>query len=83
MIVRIDPVIHVATPHGYGQAIFLIDYGLDTNSVWVVRIKGGLVKHYFSEDIRIPDNQMNNHGLDLDIPKNWDCPIMPSTKNSL
>jgi hypothetical protein len=83
MIVRIDPVIHVATPHGYGQAIFLIDYGLDTNSVWVVRIKGGKVKHYFSEEIRIPDNEMNNRGIDLDIPKNWDSYTMLSTKNSL
>lgn len=83
MIVRIDPVIHVATPHGYGQAIFLIDYGLDTNSVWVVRLRGGIVKHYFSEDIRIPDNQMNHNGHDLEIPNNWDCGIMPSLKKSL
>lgn len=63
--------IAVHTPHGYGKAIFVIDYELDTNSVWVIRLSGGHVKHYYSDDIRIYDNPMNGEGFDVDIPKDW------------
>ena len=59
--------IEVKTPHGDGQAILLIDYGLTVNSVWVVRLNGGgHVKHYYSEDIQIYDNPMNGRGWDVD-----------------
>lgn len=61
----------IHTPHGEGEAILMIDYGLNTNSVWVVRLKGGYVKHYFSNDIRIYDNPMNGNGWDIDIPNEW------------
>jgi hypothetical protein len=63
--------IPVHTPHGEGEAILMIDYGLNTNSVWVVRLKGGYVKHYFSNDLRIYDNPMNGSGWDIDIPNEW------------
>jgi hypothetical protein len=63
--------IPVHTPHGEGNTILLIDYGLDTNSVWVVRLSGGHVKHYYSDDIRIYDNPMNGNGFDVDIPSEW------------
>jgi hypothetical protein len=63
--------IAVHTPHGEGNAILMIDYGLDTNSVWVVRLKGGKVLHYYSDDIRIYDNPMNGCGFDVEIPDNW------------
>ena len=33
--------IPVHTPHGEGQAILIIDYGIDANSVWMVRLSGG------------------------------------------
>ena len=58
--------IDVKTPHGDGQAILLIDYGLNVNSVWVVRLKGGYVKHYYSDDIQIYDNPMNGNGFDVE-----------------
>jgi hypothetical protein len=61
----------VHTPHGKGQAFLLIDYGLTVNSVWVVRLEGGKVLHYDSNDIRIYDNPMNGKGFDLNLPKNW------------
>lgn len=71
MITRIEPTIDVATPLGYGRAIFLIDYGLDVNTVWVVRLTGGEVKHFYSDDIRIYDNPMNGSGFDVNTPENW------------
>lgn len=58
--------IDVKTPHGDGQAIILIDYGLNVNMVWMVRLKGGHVKHYYSDDIRIYDNPMNGNGWDVE-----------------
>ena len=61
----------VHTPHGYGDAIMIVDYGLNTNSVWIVRIKGGKVLHYYSDDIRLYDNPMNGQGWDVEIPKEW------------
>jgi len=70
-IQRIEPTIPVATPLGDGKAFYLFDYGLDTNSVWVVRLTGGIIKHFYSDDIRIYDNAMNGNGLDVEIPENW------------
>ena len=61
----------VHTPHGEGQAILIIDYGLNVNSVWLVRLSGGKVRHYDSNDIRVLDNPMNGNGFDLDIPESW------------
>ena len=61
----------VSTPHGEGEAILFLDYGLSTNSVWVVRLCGGHVKHYFSPDIRILGNPMEGNGWDMDVPKDW------------
>jgi len=71
MIHQFPTSIAVHTPHGEGNAILFIDYGLDTNSVWVVRLRGGEVKHYYSDDIRMYDNPMNGIGFDVDIPTNW------------
>ena len=61
----------VSTPHGEGEAILFLDYGLSTNSVWVVRLCGGHVKHYFSPDIRILGNPMEGNGWDMDVPSEW------------
>jgi hypothetical protein len=71
MIHEFKTAIPVHTPHGEGRAILIIDYGLDTNSVWIVRLSGGHIKHYYSDDIRVYDNPMNGSGWDVDIPKNW------------
>jgi len=71
MIHQFPTSISVHTPHGEGQAILMIDYGLEINSVWVVRLKGGEVKHYYSDDIRVYDNPMNRDGWDVVIPDNW------------
>ena len=76
---RIEPVIDVATPLGDGKAIFLFDYGLDVNTVWVVRLKGGEVKHFYSDDIRIYDNPMNGSGWDVSIPEDWNKQIISSS----
>lgn len=57
--------------HGRGTALMVIDYGYNVNTVWVVRLSGGVVKHFLSDDIRIYGNPMDGYGLDIDIPKDW------------
>lgn len=68
MIHEFKTPIAVWTPHGDGNAILIIDYGLNVNSVWVVRLKGGVIKHYYSDDIRIYGNPMDGEGWDVDCP---------------
>jgi len=65
MMLQLNPTIDVHTPIGDGEAIFIIDYGINVNTVWAVRLKGGVVKHFYSDDIRIWGNPMNGEG--------WDC----------
>jgi hypothetical protein len=72
MILQLNPTIEVfANKHGDGNAMFIIDYGPDVNTVWVVRFPGGEVKHFYSDDIRVYGNPMNGLGWDVDIPKSW------------
>ena len=71
MIHQFPSPIPVHTPHGYGDAILLIDYGIDVNTVWLVRLSGGAVKHYLSTEIRIYGNPMMGKDLDICIPENW------------
>jgi hypothetical protein len=71
MIHEFKTSIAVHTPNGEGDAIMMIDYGIDVNSVWVVRMRGGKVLHYLSDDIRIYSNPMYGRGWDLQLPDNW------------
>ena len=71
MIIQFKPTVPVHTPHGAGEAMMMIDYGLDVNSVWIVRLKGGHVKHYYSDDIRVYDNPMNGSDWDVELPEYW------------
>lgn len=59
----------VHTPHGEGEAILIIDYGINVNTVWLVRLRGGHIKHYYSEDIILYGNPMDSRGWDVDLTK--------------
>jgi len=51
---EIQQFLWVTTPHGDGQALFIIDYGPHENSIWVVaNEKTGKIKHYNSNDIAL------------------------------
>lgn len=77
MIHEFKAPISVHTPLGQGDAFLLIDYGVvsigtGVNSVWVVRLQNsGVVKHFFSEDIRIYGNPMDGRGWDTQVPEDW------------
>jgi len=65
MILQLNPTVEVHTPLGDGEAMFIIDYGININTVWVVRLPKGVIKHFYSDDVRIWGNPMNGEG--------WDC----------
>jgi len=69
MIHEINQVMWVDTPHGIGQAIFLIDYGVHNNTIFVVALeKDGSIKHYDSNQIFLSTNHtlnMNTNGDSL------------------
>lgn len=71
MIYQLPNPIDVATRLGDGTCIMIIDYGIDINSVWVVRYPGGEVKHCISDDVRVYGNPMNGNGWDVVIPADW------------
>lgn len=71
MIYQLPNPIDVATPLGDGTAIMVIDYGIDVNTVWVVRFEGGAIKHVLSDDILIYGNPMYGKGWDVKKPKHW------------
>jgi hypothetical protein len=68
MMLQLNPTIPVwCKEHGEGEAMFIMDYGLNVNTVWMVRLPGGVVKHFYSDDIRVYDNPMNGKGDDVEF----------------
>lgn len=57
-IIQLSPPLWVYTPLGEGWALFLIDYGMNHNTCWVVALnKTRRMKHFDSNDIRLAENQ--------------------------
>ena len=65
MMLQLNPTIAVKTPKGDAEALIIIDYGVNVNSVWLCRMRGGGVLHFYSDDIRVYDNPMNGNGWDV------------------
>lgn len=65
MILQLNPTIDVKTPLGDGEAFFIIDYGINTNTCWICRMEGGEVKHFMSDDVLIYGNPMFGKGWDV------------------
>jgi len=60
---QLSPPIYVNTPKGEGDTLFLIDYGVNINTVWVVHLhESGEVLHFDSSDVRIMGNLMYGIG---------------------
>ncbi len=68
MMLQLNPTIPVwCKEHGEGEALIVMDYGLNVNTVWLVRLPGGVIKHFYSDDIRVYDNPMNGKGDDVEF----------------
>ncbi len=83
MILQLNPTIEVHTPLGDGEAMFIIDYGVNVNTVWVVRFKKGVVKHFYSDDIRVWGNPMNGKGWDVEKLDEVITKIPPTAKRNM
>jgi hypothetical protein len=61
IIHEIKQVINFETPHGLGQGLFIIDYGVHENTIWVIALKETReIKHYNSNQIKIQYNYTLN-----------------------
>ena len=70
-ISEIQQFLWVETPHGDGQALFLLDYGPHENTVFLVALQEtGEVKHYTSEQIRICVNYTFGINKKEPLPEN-------------
>lgn len=50
---ELQQVLFVETPHGKGQALFIIDYGIHENTIWVVALNNTReIKHYSSMQLK-------------------------------
>ena len=60
-IQEIQQVLIVDTEFGEAQALFIIDYGVHCNTIWVcASLKDGKVRHFDSNQIRISQNHTMN-----------------------
>jgi len=65
-MLQLNPTIPVlCREHGYGEAFIISDVSIDVNPIYHVRFPGGIVKHFYSDDIRIVGNPMNGAGWDV------------------
>jgi hypothetical protein len=54
---EIQQVMFINTPHGESQALFIIDYGVHQNTIWVAANKeDGKIRHYDSNQISLTIN---------------------------
>lgn len=59
MMLQLNPPIWVQTPLGEGDALVLIDYGPNLNTVWLVHLfEDGRAMHFDSSDIWVMGNLM-------------------------
>lgn len=59
---ELQQVLWLSTPHGDGVALFLIDYGVGCDSIFVVALEnGGAIKHYQASQVTI----CKNHTIEL------------------
>jgi len=57
VILEIEKIIWVETKLGKGIALFLIDYGVQNNTIWIVALEDdGKIKHFDSNQIRLVEN---------------------------
>lgn len=61
LIHEVKQILWVITPHGDGIVLFIMDYGPQENTVFVVALEeNGVIKHYNSNDVRLCKNDTFN-----------------------
>jgi len=63
---ELQQIMWVTTPHGDGIVLFLMDYGPQENTIFVVALEEtGLIKHYNSNDVKLCRNNTFNINTNL------------------
>jgi hypothetical protein len=61
VIHEVQQVLWVETPHGDGVVLFIMDYGVQHNTIWIVSLESdGCIKHYDSSQIKVCQNYTLN-----------------------
>lgn len=53
LIHEVKQVMFVSTPHGKCQVLFIIDYGVHENTIWICANKKGVIRHYNTTQIKL------------------------------
>lgn len=54
VIHEVQQILWVNTPHGDGQVLFIMDYGPQENTIWVVALEDNReIKHYNSTQVKL------------------------------
>lgn len=70
VIHELQQILWVTTPHGDGIVLFLMDYGMQNNTVWVVALEAdGAIKHYDSNQVNLCCNNTINFNENTDDDK--------------
>lgn len=58
---EINQVMIVDTPFGQAQALFILDYGIHFNTIWIcASLEDGAIRHFDSNQISISTNHTMN-----------------------
>lgn len=64
IIHEVQQILWVTTPHGDGQVLFIMDYGIHENTIWVVALEeSSEIKHYNTTQIKLCWNNTLNFNL--------------------
>lgn len=62
---EIKQILTVNTPFGEAQVLFLIDYGVHRNSIWVcASFSDGKIRHFDTNQISLTSNHTLNFNVD-------------------
>lgn len=56
IIHEVQQVMWVETEHGRSQVLFLIDYGIHENTIWICANQKGEIRHYNTTQILLEKN---------------------------
>ena len=67
IIHEVQQVLWVETEHGRSQVLFIMDYGIHENTIWVCVNNNGEIRHYNTTHIKIE----KNYTIQDSLSPNW------------
>jgi len=62
---EVKQILTVNTPHGEAQVLFIMDYGIHRNTIWVcTSFEDGKIRHYDTNQITVTSNHTLNFNID-------------------